>query len=202
MSKPNIAPGSAAPTSSQPRTFSNREAEENWSREATTLTGLELWITPAKADDRGPLEQFFDKVTPQDLYYRFLSGIHKVDDERITAMVRDDDDSSIDFLALDNKTGDILATAMLVADPAFENAEFAMCTREDAKNKGISWVLLDHATRYAEAMGIKRLTSLQSASDVGALQLEREMGFTVRTSAEDPTHMLAEKMFGPHGRNA
>jgi len=177
------------------RRFSNREAEEGWTAIATTHTGADLTITPARADDRAALERFFEQVTPEDLYFRFLSGLREVDDSRLTAMLCDDDDFSIDFLALDRDTGEILATAMLVADAEFDSAEFAICTREDAKNKGISWVLLDHAANYAAVMGVRRIYSLQSTSQLDALQLEREMGFKVRTSPDDPVHMLVEKTF-------
>lgn len=179
----------------KPGRFSNVEALDDWEVCTETSTGVPITITPARPEDRPALEAFFERVTPEDLYYRFLSGIKKVDDQRIDAMVRDDDDLSIDFLALDSHTDEILATAMLVADPAFETAEFALCTREDAKGKGISWTLLDHAARYAEAMGIRRIYSLQAANDADALQLEREMGFTLRTNPEDPKLKLVEKTF-------
>jgi len=179
------------------RRFSNREAEEGWTATATTHTGVGLTITPARTDDRDALERFFERVTLEDLYFRFLSGLRDVDETRITAMLRDDDDFSIDFLALDSDSEEILATAMLVADADFGSTEFAMCTREDAKNKGISWVLLDHAANYAAAMGARRIYSLQSASQTDALQLEREMGFTVHMSPDDPAQMLVEKSFGP-----
>lgn len=180
---------------SPPKRFSNRDAEEAWSGPATTHTGMEFYITPARPADRDALERFFDKVTPEDLYFRFLSGLHKVDDERLRQMVRDDDDYSIDFLAIDLDSGDVLASAMLGADKQFEEAEFAVCTREDMKHRGISWSLLDHAARYAEAMGIRKITSLESASQAEALQLQREMGFDVRMCPDDSTLMLVEKTF-------
>lgn len=197
MTDINSSPSPAAPTEEgiPSRRFSNREAEEGWTATATTQTGVGLTITPARAEDRDALERFFERVTPEDLYFRFLSGMRKVDDSRITAMLRDDDDFSIDFLALDSDNGEILATAMLVADADFDSAEFAICTREDAKHKGISWALLDHAANYAAAMGVRRIYSLQSASQTDALQLEREMGFTVRTRPDDPVNMLVEKTF-------
>jgi acetyltransferase len=44
-------------------------------------------------------------------------------------------------------------------------------------------------------MGVRRIYSLQSTSQTDALQLEREMGFTVRTNPGDPVHMLVEKIF-------
>lgn len=181
--------------SRKPGRFSNIEALEDWEVCTSTATGVPVTITPARPDDRAALEAFFDRVSPQDLYYRFLSGIKRVDEERIDAMVRDDDDMSIDFLALDSDTGEILATAMLVAEAGFEVAEFAICTRQDAKGKGVSWVLLDHAARYAEAMGVKRVFSVQSATQSDALQLEREMGFSVRSIPDELTLKLVEKTF-------
>lgn len=193
--KSSPGPTPATDQHSPSRSFSNREAQEGWNAVATTHTGVKVTITPARPEDRSALERFFERVTPEDLYFRFLSGLRKVDDARLEAMLRDDDDSSIDFLAIDDEDGEILATAMLVADADFDSAEIAMCTREDAKHKGISWVLLDHGANYAAAMGVRRIYALQSISQADALRLEREMGFTVRTQPDDPTTMLVEKTF-------
>lgn len=190
-----IAPATRNPAPAASRRFSNREAREEWSRGVETLTGVKLLIVPATMEDRNALGQFFDEVAPEDLYFRFLSGIRQVDDRRIKAMLRDDDDQTIDFLALDQDSGDILATALLVADAEFDSAEFAVCTRSDAKHKGISWSLLDHAASYAEAMGVRRIYSIQSSCQADALQLEREMGFSVRMSPDDAKEMLVEKTF-------
>jgi len=177
------------------RRFSNREANERWGGPITTSSGLKIFVRPARSGDRAALERFFARLTEEDLYFRFLSGLRKIDEDRLEAMLRDTDDHSIDFLAIEIETGEILATAMLVADREFETAEFALATRPDAKGKGISWALLSLAARYAEAMGIARLQSLQSASQADALQLEREMGFTVNTCADDHTLMLAQRVF-------
>jgi len=179
----------------KPMRFSIGEAEKTWSGPAITKTGLSILITPARPDDQKALKEFFDKVGPDDLYYRFLSGMRHVDDERISAMVRNDDEHSIDFLALDMESGAILATAMLVADANFDTAEFALCTRADMKQRGISWTLLDHAARYAEAMGVRKILSIESFAQRDALQLEREMGFKVTSSPDDASLVLAEKVF-------
>lgn len=156
---------------------------------------MKIFVRPARSGDRAALQRFFAGLTAEDMYFRFLSGIRKIDDERLEAMLCDTDDRSIDFLALDVGTGEVLATAMLAADRAFEIAEFALATKPEATGKGISWSLLDLAVRYAASMGIKRLQSLQSASQGDSLQLEREMGFSVRGCPDDSTLMLAEKTF-------
>lgn len=183
------------PNEANARRLSNSEAETDWSGPVVTRTGQSILITPARPDDREALVRFFEKVASEDLYYRFLSGMKHVDAERIDSMVRDDDDRSIDFLALEMETGEILASAMLVADETFDTIEFALCTREDMKRRGISWALLDHAARYAEAMGARRIQSIESYDQADALQLEREMGFKLLSCPDDAALMLTEKVF-------
>lgn len=179
----------------KPLRFSNAEAEEKWSRHLTTRSGFTFFVTPATPGDRSALENFFAHVTPEDLYYRFLTGLRKVDAERIDAMVCDSDPYSIDFIARDDTSGAILATAMLTTDEDFDTAEFALCTRAEAKHRGLSWTLLEHVAAYAEAMGVRRIRSIESWDDHAAVSLQREMGFTIRRDPEDSTLLIAEKVF-------
>lgn len=194
IGRPMDGPASAAKPGPLMR-FSNREAQERWNGPVTTNSGMKIFIRPARSGDRAALERFFAQVSREDLYFRFLSGIRQIDDARLEAMLRDTDDQSIDFLALDVDTGEVVATALLAADRTFKTAEFALCTRSDMKGRGVSWGLLDFSTRYARAMGIKCLRSLQSADQADALQLEREMGFAVSHVPDDAATMLAEKTF-------
>ncbi|MFN2259891.1 MAG: N-acetyltransferase family protein [Parasphingopyxis sp.] len=189
-----VSPDKAVRTA-DPRCFSNVVAEKDWSGFLTTRCGVTFFATPATPSDVHALENFFEHVTPEDLYFRFLTGIRKVGKDRIEAMTCDDDPQTIDFLAIDENSGKVLASAMLTADEKFETAEFAMCTRTESKRLGISWTLLEHVTRYAKAMGVKRMQSIESWDDHRALELEREMGFTIRRDPDDSTLMIAEKVF-------
>lgn len=179
----------------QAKRFSNREAENDWSGLVTTQAGEEILITPARPSDKDALARFFEGVSRRDLYFRFLSGMRKVDEERLAQMTDDSNDRTIDFLAVDPESGEILASSMLGADKDFESAEFAVCTREDMKQRGISWTMLDHAARYAEAMGVAKIISLESAQQKDGLDLERQMGFTIRPCPDDPAMIIAEKTF-------
>ena len=179
----------------QSKRFSNREAERDWSVTQATHAGEKILIRPARPSDKQRLSRFFDRVGRRDIYFRFLSGIRKVDDERLAQMVDDSNDRTIDFLAIDPGTDEVLASAMLGADEEFETAEFAICTRKDMKQRGISWAMLDHAARYAKAMGITKITSIESARQRDGLNLEREMGFTIRPCPDEPDLIIAEKIF-------
>lgn len=183
-------------TDQRTRDGSAPASERDWARGPITRTGLELRIRPAEPGDLDRLRDFFRHVSPEDLRHRFLSALREVSADRLEAMTRKNDPRVIDFLAIEPASGEVIATAMLVADEAFDTAEFAICTRADSKHQGVSWTILEHLIRFAEAAGIKRLESLQTADDSVAMQLEREMGFAVRRCPDDATLMIAEKTLG------
>ncbi|NNC71490.1 MAG: GNAT family N-acetyltransferase [Sphingomonadaceae bacterium] len=198
-SPPASADQSATPGSV--RGLSNDEATAEWRADLTTRSGVTFHVRPAKPGDEEKLADFFLHVSSEDIYRRFLTGLIEVDRERLRAMARDDDLQSIDFLALDENSN-IIATAMLSADADFEIGEFALCTRQDRKHQGVSWTLLGHLIRYAQAKGLRKIRSIESWDDRAALQLEGEMGFDLRHDPDDSTLMIAEKTLIAKDRTA
>lgn len=167
--------------------------EVDWTRDVDTNTGFAIHIRPARPGDEDALADLFAKLSPDDLRHRFLTAVRNVSKDVLEAMVRNDNPHGISFLAFERFTGELIAAAQLVAESDYSSAEFAVATRPDRKAHGVSWALLDHLVRYAEAAGIGRVTSLETSDDDKALKLEREMGFTVRACPDDATLMIAEK---------
>lgn len=178
--------------------LSTQAAEIGWSADLVTKSGVPFHVRPARPSDEESLAAFFRSLPPEDLRHRFLTGLKEVGHERLKDMVRNDDPHTINFLAVDEPSGTILATAMLAATKDYSEGEFALSTRPEWKQKGISWTLLDHLVRYAQAAGIDMIKSIETSDDAMALQLQREMGFTVHLCAEDSTLMIAEKKLAAH----
>ncbi len=82
---------------------------------------------------------------------------------------------------------------MLACDAAIETGEVAISIRSNYKGRGISWELLEHVARFAEARGVKTLQSIESYANHTAIELERDMGFTARTYPGDATLVLVER---------
>ncbi len=171
-------------------------AEVGWSKDLVSREGVRFHVRPARPSDESDLANFFRSLSPADLRHRFLTGLREVGHDRLRAMARNDDPHSINFLALDSETGAILASAMVVATQDYAEGEFALATEPGSQGRGVSWTLLSHLVRYAEAAGIKRLKSIETSNDTRALQLEREMGFHVRLCPDDATLMIAERNLG------
>jgi len=165
----------------------------DWSRDLTTHSGLKFHVRPAGPSDVVALGAFFARVTPEDISFRFLTSMKKVDQERLESMTSVDHRQTESFVAAGPGGETIVATAMLACDPALEVGDVAILVSADRKNLGLSWELLNHLTSCAKSKGVKRLQSLESRSNGSAIKLEKELGFTSEPYVGDSTLMLLQK---------
>lgn len=169
-----------------------RPAPDQWTADVVTREQVTLHIRPVGPEDEPILADLFDHVSAEDLRFRFLTAIHDVGHERLAAMTQIDYRREMHFLAF---AGDALvASAFLVADPDRSRAELAISVHQDWKSKGVSWTLLQHVLRYAQAEGIGSVESLESRDNHAALKLERELGFATLPCPDSPTETLVRKV--------
>ncbi|WP_447952820.1 bifunctional acetate--CoA ligase family protein/GNAT family N-acetyltransferase [Sphingopyxis chilensis] len=166
-----------------------------WSADLVTRSGFAFHVRPVRSDDEPLLAEFFTRVSPEDLRFRFLNGLGRIDHERLATMVRVDYRRTISFLAFEPDGRTVIATAMLAADPDRTRAEVALVTRADMKGRGLSWNLFEHVLRYAEAERIGLVEALEFADHDAALRMEREMGFTCHADPDDPTLRILRRTF-------
>ncbi|WP_421914399.1 GNAT family N-acetyltransferase [Mesorhizobium sp.] len=161
----------------------------------TTRTGYRFEVRRARIEDEPTLAEFFTHVTPQDLRFRFLGGMKAVSHERLVAMTRSDDSRIHNFLAF-SMEGVLIATATLASDTAGRDGEVAICIRDDRKHLGVSWEFLDYIAKYAQAIGFDAIESIETRENHAAIDLERDMGFTVTSYPDDPTLVLVKRRLG------
>jgi GNAT superfamily N-acetyltransferase len=169
----------------------------DWSNELTTHSGFKFFVRTARPDDEAALHEFFRHVTPEDLRFRFLTSVKEVGPERLAQMTKVDHRETESFVAYEVEGGPLIASAMFACDSDLETGEVAVSISAGYKNRGVGWELLGHVTRYAQAKGVTRLLSLEDRSNVSAIQLEKEMGFTSSTYLGDSTLVLLEKSLTP-----
>jgi len=176
-----------------------RPAPMEWASTLVSQNGLRFFVRPVRADDEGLLADFFAHVSPEDLRFRFLTGLSTVGHDRLGMMTRVDYRRTISFLAFDEDRKTVIATAMLAADPDRTRAEVALTTRSDMKAKGLSWTLFDYVLRYAKAERIGTVEAIECADHDAAIRMEREMGFTSVADPDDPTVRIVRRDLTPAG---
>jgi N-acetylglutamate synthase-like GNAT family acetyltransferase len=167
----------------------------DWSRELTTRTGFRFHVRPAQPADEAALAEFFTHVTPDDLRFRFLTGLRTVGHDRLAAMTTIDHRQTENFLAFVDGEVELIATAMLACDADMKTGEVAIAIRSDYKAKGVSWDMLTHVAAYAEAKGLTTLQSVEARDSHAAIDMEREMGFVAGPYPDDPTLVLLQRHF-------
>lgn len=167
-----------------------------WSAELETRTGVKLKVRSAAPEDEAMLAEFFTRVSPADLQFRFLSPLQHVPSETVKDLVQVDHRRTENLLAFAEDGETLVATAMIAADDRLERAEVAIATRSDFKHRGVGWTLLQHAADYARARGFSSIESIESRENREAIDLEREMGFTAEAYEGDPTLVLVRKTLG------
>ena len=155
-----------------------------WAATIATRDGFDLNVRPASPDDEQALAEFFGKLSPQDLRFRFLSAMKQVTPGLARQLVDIDHTQTENLLAFDVRDR-LVATAMIAAPYGADDAEVAVAVRSDLKGHGIGWSMLDQACNYARSRGFKALHSVQSSDDRAAIALEQEMGFRAQPCADD-----------------
>lgn len=169
--------------------------EDNRIAELTTRTGLQLHVRRVEPNDADLLTLFFSSLTPDDLRFRFLSPLAHPSKSLIEALVHVDHVRTEDFLVFANAAGGetLIASAMLAADPSMERAEVAIAVHPDYQKLGVGWTLLDFVAHQARDRGIKQLESVECRDNRAAIEVEKELGFSVTAYPGDATLSLVRK---------
>ena len=142
----------------------------------TTYSGLQFDVRRADPDDGPLLVEFWRHVSRVNLATRYTGMDDPTHPNHAESEFGYKNDSKTSLLAFDGE-GAIIAVASLVAESDDGAARIIVSTRDDVMSHGISWALLEQMLSEAQKRGLSAATSVFSAEDVRAIQLERKMGF-------------------------
>ena len=157
-----------------------------------TRSGSPLRVRPVTLADGPLLAEFFTRITPDDLRFRFLDTRKGPSPAEIGAMLEVDHRHCEHLLAFDTCTGQLVASLMIIADEAMDAAEVAVAVASEWKGHGIGWALLRHASDHAFNRGVRKLRCIENSSNHDALEVERALGFHARKLYGEPGLILVE----------
>lgn len=161
-----------------------------------TRDGTVLAVRPVFAEDEAALADFFDKVSPEDRRFRFLTAVNHLEHAQLQPLTHVDHWRTESYIAFDAATGEMAASAMLACDARMDTGEIAISVRSDYRGRGVGWTMLDVLAAEAEKRGLKRVISIEDRDNHAAIELEREKGFVAQGIDGDPHLVMLEKRFG------
>jgi acetyltransferase len=137
--------------------------------------GETLRLRPIRPDDEPMLLAFTRRMTPEDVRMRFFGPIREMSHELAARLTQIDYDREMAFVLLEGN--DMVGVGRLVADPDFQQAEFALTVASDRQGRGYGELLLRHVLQYGKARGVKRVIGHVLRENRKMLDLAKHVGF-------------------------
>ena len=147
-------------------------------RDVVLRSGSTLRLRPIRADDAAKLFDFYGRLSPDSLYFRFFAP-SRVDSAAAARFCRVDYDSQFAFVG--DAGGRIVAIAQYFRFPKHpDRAEIAFAVEDALQRQGIGTRLLDRLADVARSRGIRTFEADYLAHNQRMSDVFRNCGFTAR----------------------
>ena len=160
-------------------------SDPRWQRHLVLEDGWRIFVRPIRPDDEHFIRDLLAHVSKEDLRLRFFDSIKEFSDQFIARLTQIDYARAMAFVALDEARNDILGVVRLYLDKTHETGEYAILLRSDLKGRGLGWALMQRIIEYAKSQGLRRIEGQILQENSVMLKMCRELGFKVKTDAED-----------------
>jgi GNAT superfamily N-acetyltransferase len=164
----------------------SEETEQPRWRE-TLHDGSRVLIRPIRPDDIARHDAFIRELSPYSKHLLFLGGIATLSENALRRMCDPDHAHDMAYVAIaaaGEQEQQIGVCRYASADPA-NGAEISVAVADAWQHKGLGTLLLEHLIDYARAHGIRRLFSMDTASNERMRNLARHLGFSERPDPAD-----------------
>jgi len=157
--------------------------------------GTELVIQPIRPEDAELVQAFVRELSPEAKYFRFMQTIDELSPEMLVRFTQLDYDQEIALIAVIVENGKRvqLGVARYTVNPDGRSCEFALAVSDKRRNQGIGSQLMEALMESARNRGIRVIEGEVLSDNHRMLSLMKRLGFTIRTSPEDPGIRIVER---------
>jgi len=151
--------------------------------------GERITIRPIRPEDAESHRAFFQRLSPEDIRFRFFTAIRELSAEQIARLTQVDYDREMAFVAKRDAVDETLGVGRLVIEGDGHSGEFAVIVQADMKGKGLARAIMLQLIAWARSRGLKEVVGQVLADNPPMLAFVRRLGFTVRRMPEEPDVM-------------
>jgi len=124
-------------------------------------------------------------VSAEDLRFRFFDSIKQFTHPFLAKLTQIDYARAMAFIAFDEASGEALGVVRVYSDSIGASGEYAILLRSDLKSHGLGWSLMQMIIEYSRSRGLRQIVGQILQENTVMLSMCRELGFKVKTDAED-----------------
>lgn len=145
-------------------------------------SGSEVLLRPIRPEDQPAHKHFIERLTPEDLRFRFLGVTRDIPPKEMARLTQVDYDREMAFIATPlegEDRGETLAVARLLTGREAVTTNFAVMVRSDLKRSGLGTAMLRKLIAYCRNRGVQEIVGQVLAGNQAMLALGEKLGFTV-----------------------
>ena len=142
--------------------------------------GETLTIRPIRPEDAAAHAEFFKRLPPEDIRFRFFTALRELSAEQMARFTQVDFEREMAFIAVRESTGETVGVGRLVREGLNDVGEFAITVQPDMKGRGLASHLLQRLIDWGRAQGMREIVGQVLADNQPMLAFVRHLGFTLR----------------------
>jgi len=148
--------------------------------------GRKFTIRPIRPEDAAAHGEFFGRLTPEDVRYRFFSALRELSPEQMARLTQIDYEREMAFIAVHEPVGATVGVARLVRDPNGGGGEFAVVVQRDMTGCGLARHLMERLIAWGRSQGMTEISGQVLVDNHPMLGFVRRLGFSLhRTPGEE-----------------
>ncbi len=158
---------------------------QTWERHIVLPDGQKVLVRPIRPEDERLYARFFEVESAEDVRLRFFGPVKTRDLAFFSKFTHIDYDRAMAFIALDEKSGEMLGVVRLHDDANDDGAaEYAIIVRSDLKSHGLGRVLMHLIVEYAKAKKLRAIKGQVLHENEAMLAMCRELGFEITSDSD------------------
>jgi acetyltransferase len=150
--------------------------------------GTNIQVRPIRPEDAEIERDFVNNLSEQSKYFRFMQTLQELSDQMLIRLTQIDYDRELALIAVTTASGreEEIGVARYAINPDGTSCEFAIVVSDQWQRRGLGSRLMTALMEAAKAKGLQVMRGEILANNVNMLSLVRSLGFTTRTSPDDP----------------
>ena len=151
---------------------------EEW---ITLDDGSPVFLRPIKPTDGPLLLDFFNSLSRQTIYFRFLTHLEKLQPEVLKRLVEIDYETHFALAAIIRKDTkeSIIGTCRYMVKENGDHAELAVVLRDDWQRKGLGKLMVTRVVNIARSKGLASVEILLDSRNEGMKRIFASLGYPV-----------------------
>ncbi len=157
--------------------------------------GTDITIRPIRPEDAVLVKKFVHDLSEESKYFRFMNSVQELTEDMLARLTQLDYSREMALVAVVEEHGQEieLGVARYAINPDGETCEFALVIADNVAGKGLGQKLMISLMDAARSKGLSTIEGEVLNNNHRMLKLMARLGFTAKTSDEDPAVMKVSK---------